>query len=60
MLQLSLFDTARCEDLRADKFSTIVIDSCQYSVPDTYAVKRYLPKYILKNTILHLILQFKL
>lgn len=42
LLQLSLFDTARCEDLRADKYSTIVIDSCQYSVPDTYAIKRYL------------------
>ncbi|WP_196795784.1 Mu transposase domain-containing protein [Thermoanaerobacterium thermosaccharolyticum] len=39
MPQLPPFDAARCEDLRADKYSTIVIDSCHYSVPDAYVGK---------------------
>ncbi|MFU0783642.1 IS21 family transposase [Thermoanaerobacterium thermosaccharolyticum] len=37
--QLPPFDAARCEDLRVDKYSTIVIDSCHYSVPDAYVGK---------------------
>lgn len=33
---MPLYETARVEDLRVDKYSTILIDSCHYSVPDTY------------------------
>jgi hypothetical protein len=34
--QMPLYETARVEDLRVDKYSTISIDSCHYSVPDAY------------------------
>lgn len=33
---MPIYETARVEDLRVDKYSTITIDSCHYSVPDAY------------------------
>lgn len=30
------YETARVEDFRVDKYSTVIIDSCHYSVPDSY------------------------
>lgn len=30
------YETARVEDYRVDKYSTVIIDSCHYSVPDNY------------------------
>jgi hypothetical protein len=33
-------DTARTSEPRVDKYSTIVIDTCHYSVPDMYVGKR--------------------
>ena len=30
------YDTARVEELRVDKYSTISVDECRYSVPDKY------------------------
>ena len=34
--KMPMYETARIEDLRVDKYSTIVIDTCHYSVPDSY------------------------
>jgi len=37
--QLPKYDTARVTELRADKYSTMCIDTCHYSVPDQYVGK---------------------
>ncbi|MGI6318294.1 MAG: IS21 family transposase [Dethiobacteria bacterium] len=34
--RLPKYDTARVVDLRVDKYSTVCIDTCRYSVPDQY------------------------
>ncbi|GAA0177165.1 IS21 family transposase [Clostridium sediminicola] len=34
--QMPKFETAETRDLRVDKYSTIIVDSCHYSVPDSY------------------------
>jgi transposase-like protein len=34
--KMPMYETARVEDLRVDKYCTIMIDSCHYSVPDNY------------------------
>lgn len=33
---MPIYETAKVENLRVDKYSTITIDSCHYSVPDSY------------------------
>lgn len=38
------YETARLETSRVDKYSTIVIDTCHYSVPDIYVGKLLLTK----------------
>jgi len=37
--KMPMFDSARIEEPRVDKYSTIVIDTCHYSVPDSYVGK---------------------
>ncbi|MCX8167281.1 MAG: IS21 family transposase [Candidatus Micrarchaeota archaeon] len=39
LLKMPAFDSARIEEPRVDKYSTIVIDTCHYSVPDLYVGK---------------------
>lgn len=39
MPDMPLYETATIEDYRVSKYSTIMIDSCYYSVPDTYINK---------------------
>lgn len=34
--KMPMYETARVEDFRVDKYSTVNIDSCHYSVPDNY------------------------
>lgn len=34
--KMPMFDAARTSDLRVDKYSTITVDMCHYSVPDSY------------------------
>lgn len=41
---MPLFDTARVENLRVDKYSTITVDTCHYSVPDVYVKKKVFTK----------------
>lgn len=41
---MPLFDTARTENLRVDKYSTITVDTCHYSVPDVYVRKKVFAK----------------
>jgi transposase len=42
--KMPAFDTARIEEPRVDKYSTIILDSCHYSVPDTCVGKIILTK----------------
>ncbi|WP_102399042.1 IS21 family transposase [Haloimpatiens massiliensis] len=44
-------DTARIEEPRVDKYSTICVDTCRYSVPDMYVGKRIFIK-IYSNEII--------
>jgi len=44
-------DTARTEEPRVDKYSTISVDTCRYSVPDMYVGKRIFIK-IYSNEII--------
>lgn len=37
--KMPVFDSARIAEPRVDKYSTIVIDTCHYSVPDSYVCK---------------------
>lgn len=39
MPDMPIYETATIEDYRVSKYSTIMIDSCYYSVPDTYVSK---------------------
>ena len=42
--RLPMFDAAKTKEARADKYSTIVIDMCHYSVPDSYVGKMVFTK----------------
>lgn len=42
--KLPMFDAAKTREARVDKYSTIVIDSCHYSVPDNYVGKMVFTK----------------
>jgi hypothetical protein len=42
--KLPMFDAARISESRVDKYSTIVIDMCHYSVPDSYVGKMIFTK----------------
>ncbi|KRQ85770.1 Integrase core domain protein [Caloramator mitchellensis] len=46
-----IFDSARIEEPRVDKYSTILIDSCHYSVPDNLVGKKIFVK-VYSNRIL--------
>ena len=41
---MPIFDAARIEELRVDKYSTISVDTCRYSVPDEFVGKIVLAK----------------
>lgn len=42
--KLPMFDAAKTREARVDKYSTIVIDMCHYSVPDSYVGKMIFTK----------------
>lgn len=42
--KMPVFDAARIEELRVDKYSTIAVNTCHYSVPDRYVGKMLLVK----------------
>ena len=55
---MPLYETATIQDLRVNKYSTIMVDSCQYSVPDNF-VDRMLRCKVYTNKILFLIMKRK-
>ena len=50
---LGKYECARLEMLRVDKYSTIVIDSCHYSVPDRFVNKILKCKVYSNDTLVH-------
>lgn len=49
--KMPMYDAARTANLRVDKYSTIIIDSCHYSVPDQYVGKMVFVK-VYSNSII--------
>lgn len=42
--KMPIFDAAKAVDLRVDKYSTVTVDSCHYSVPEHYVGKMVFTK----------------
>lgn len=49
--KMPMYDAARIVEPRVDKYSTIIIDTCHYSVPDMYVGKKIFTK-VYSNKIL--------
>lgn len=48
---MPLYETATITEVRVSKYSIIMIDSCQYSVPDTYVDKLLICKVYTKKLL---------
>lgn len=48
---MPLYETSTITEVRVSKYSTIMVDSCQYSVPDTYVDKLLICKIYTKKLL---------